>query len=185
MSDEIRDGIMALNTRQFGRAIEVLIKLIYSHEESESSAYDLKGENLRVEVKASRVLESSKLDINEGNLYDLITGNTDRERLIKHSDRDNYDFDCNIQQIKVVCFDVLYYVLLFSDVVEVFKITPEQIESDRDIFFSDKQHRGNEGEGQFHINNKTYEHHKDNYFEKRFSYEDIKDILLEHKNEDK
>lgn len=39
--------------------------------------------------------------------------------------------------------------------------------------YSDKQHRKNKGEGQFHINNKTLQHHLDEYFEKEITFEDL------------
>lgn len=91
-----------------------------------------------------------------------------------HTDVSNYDFDCNIQQVKITCFDCLYYVLFFFDLIAVFKILPDQIINDTNIAYSDKQHRGNAGEGQFHINDKTYDHHKNNYFERSFSYQEMK-----------
>ena len=182
MSDDFRDGIINLNTRQFGRVVELLIKVIYQQSDSNCLSYDLVEGDDRVEVKASRVLKSNKLELSEETLYDLIINNSNRNRLISQSDARNYNFDCNIQQIKITCFDFLYYALFFSDIIEIFKIENSQITKDKSIQYSNKQHRGNEGEGQFHINNNTYNHHKENYFEVVFTYEEIKNLLSNRDN---
>jgi hypothetical protein len=44
---------------------------------------------------------------------------------------------------------------------------------DTNINFSDKQHRGNVGEGQFHLNDKKIEYHIDNYLLKKMTYEEF------------
>lgn len=133
MSDDFKDGIINLNTRQFGRVVELLIKVIYQQSDSNCLSYDLVEGNYRVEVKASRVLKSNKLKISTETLYDLIINNSNRNRLIAQSDVEIYDFDCNIQQIKITCFDFLYYALFFSDVIEIFKIDNAQISKDKSI----------------------------------------------------
>ena len=91
-------------------------------------------------------------------------------------------FDCNIQQIKNQYFDYLYYVLFFSDIIEFFRLIPGKIIKDKAIGYSDKQHRGNKGEGQFHINQKNYAHHKKNYFIGKMDYEELKEKLLKAKH---
>ena len=75
-----------------------------------------------------------------------------------------------IQQIKVKLFDKMIYLLFFNDVIEIFEITKKQILKDKKISYSNKQHRGNTGEGQFHVNNKTYNHHKKTYFVESITY---------------
>ena len=50
---------------------------------------------------------------------------------------------------------------------------PNQIMEDTNINFSDKQHRGNVGEGQFHLNDKKIEYHIDNYLLKKMTYEEF------------
>ncbi len=181
MSDDFRDGIVNLNTRQFSRVVELLIKVIYNQVDSDCLSYDLVGDGHRVEVKSSRVLKSNKLALTTETLYDLIINNSNKNRLISQKDIDRYDFDCNIQQIKIDCFDILYYVLFFYDVIEVFTIPKDKIISDRNIKYSEKQHRGNLGEGQFHINNATYMYHKEKYYEGFFTYETLKERLLDQK----
>ena len=65
-------------------------------------------------------------------------------------------------------FDELYYILFFADCIEIFNINSNDI--NEKIKYGDKQHRGNKGEGQFHITNKTYKIHKDNFFNNKLSY---------------
>ena len=43
--------------------------------------------------------------------------------------------------------------------------------------YSNKQHRGNEGEGQFHINQGTIQFHKNHYFKKCLSYEELYELF--------
>ena len=43
--------------------------------------------------------------------------------------------------------------------------------------YSNKQHRGNEGEGQFHLNQNTIRYHKEHYLKKKLSYEDLYDLF--------
>ena len=87
----------------------------------------------------------------------------------------NYDFDCNIQQVKRFEFDVLYYGLFFADRIAIFKMHSNEILSC--FGYSDKQHKGNEGEGQFHLNRNSIDYHMDNHFIQWLTYEDLYDLL--------
>jgi len=177
MPDELRDGIIGLHTRQIGRVVELLISHIYDFHDSDNIHFDLKDGNTRIEIKGSRVYKKNKLKFTKSNLYETIVNSSNRNRLIKQKDVTNYDFDCNIQQIKISYFDKLYYVLFFYDIIEVFKIDSKEIKNDSNIQYSNKQHKGNVGEGQFHINQRTYKHHKNRYFLKTLTYEELKNKL--------
>ena len=43
--------------------------------------------------------------------------------------------------------------------------------------YSDKQHRGNEGEGQFHLNESNIEYHRRNFLERVLTYVDLYNLL--------
>ena len=173
-SERFRDGIIDIHTRQFGTAAEIVIMIMQGCTESRKLEFDLMDiNNKKVEVKASKVLKKQKLSMSVENFYDIVISNSNRNRLIKQRDIKKFEFDCNIQQIKVKLFDKMIYLLFFNDVIEVFEITKKQILKDKKINYSDKQHRGNIGEGQFHINNKTYDHHKKNYFIESITYEKL------------
>ena len=177
--NDFRDGILSLNTRQFGNVVEILIRFINKQKYSKVMLFDsFDIDNKKIEIKASRVYKKNVLKLNEKNLYDLITSNSNKNRLIKQSSITKNKFDCNIQQIKTELFDELFYVLFFYDLVEMFKISKENILNDENIYYCNKQHRGNIGEGQFHINNKSYSYHKEKYFECSFTYDKLKNLLL-------
>ena len=86
-------------------------------------------------------------------------------------------FDCNIQQVKIKEFDCLYYGCFFEDIILIFKINSDEILNDKTIFYSDHQHRGNIGEGQFHISNKNIKNHINKYFLNSLTYEKLFEIF--------
>lgn len=57
----------------------------------------------------------------------------------------------------------------------IFKLTPPDLKKLK--YASDKQHKGNVGEGQFHLNEKTYEFHLQNFFERKITYEELVELL--------
>ena len=175
-SEKFRDGIIDMNTRQFGTVAEIVVMLLKNCMESKKLEFDLVDiHDKRVEVKASKVLKKQQLTITIENFYTIILNNSNRDRLIAQKDVKNFDFDCNIQQIKEKLFDRLVYLLFFEDIIEIIEINRKQIVKDKRIFYSRKQHRGNVGEGQFHVNNKTYDHHKKNYFLGSIPYKELMD----------
>jgi hypothetical protein len=181
MENNLMLAIFELNTRKFGSVVEKLLenflgKLGYTVKKSNSISYDKNINGLDDEIKASRVLVKSKLDIENGSIVENII-NHNKERKLKKINCLTQDWDCNIQQIKTDCFENLWYVLFFEDSVEIFKIDKSQILSDPNISYSNKQHRGNVGEGQFHITNKNIQYHFDNYFFKTVSYGEIIKLL--------
>ena len=84
-------------------------------------------------------------------------------------------FDCNIQQIKREQFDILFYGLFYIDCIEIF------CSDTKDIGlipgYSDYQHYGNKGEGQFHINNNSLPYHRQNHFNTVIKYADLFDLF--------
>jgi hypothetical protein len=92
----------------------------------------------------------------------------------------NNRFDCNIQQVKRREFDVLYYGLFFSDCVQIFRIDSSEIKTRAEgggIGYSDKQHKGKVGEGQFHITEKNLQVHLDKYFHMTLTYDELYQLL--------
>jgi len=178
--DSFRDGIINLNTRQFGTVVELIVKLLRDYQDSEQLDFDLfdPETKMNIEVKSSRVYRKRYLKFNLDNLYDLIVNNSNRNRLLTQAQAAQEQFDCNIQQVKTELFDALYYLLFFSDVVEIFRIGKDEIRTDANLSYSDKQHKGAKGEGQFHVNHKNYEYHKEKYFVQSVTYSEIKDMLL-------
>lgn len=175
--ETFRDGIFALRTRRFGNVAEIMIKKLYNLEESKSLAFDkrTKDTHERVEVKFSTVMKKNDDLIREDNVIDQCNKANLANRAMRSDEIESYRFDCNIQQIKRKEFDILYYGIFFSDKIEIYKMkTTEILDCEG---YSDNQHRGNAGEGQFHINNASIAYHRKNYYEKALTYSELYDLF--------
>ena len=171
--ERFKMGIFSLNTRRFGTLAELMIQLIYKLSDSKNLAFDKKDkQNKKIEIKFSRVMKENEERIKIENVISQAKNATIKNRMIKSTDRAT--FDCNIQQIKTKEFDVLYYGLFFEDKVLIYKIKSESVKSIPG--YSDKQHRGNVGEGQFHINDINIGMHK-KYLDKILTYEDLYEMF--------
>lgn len=176
-AETLREGIFALQTRRFGSVAEVLIKRMFKLGKAKNLFHDLYDDKAghRVEVKFSRAQRTSKLRVTTETVLRCIEQATKEQRQLRFDDWQGAKFDCNIQQVKRSEFDVLYYCLLFSDCILIFRITNKEIGPL--IKYSDKQHKGNTGEGQFHVNQKSLQTHLDHYFYKRLSYQELYEAL--------
>lgn len=175
-----RRGIFNLRTRRFGTAAELLIQKLLGAQKGRTVFHDLYDDKKdhRIEVKFSTVNTSSDAPITLSNLLEAISqAGLERAVSFENEEWRKCSFDCNIQQVKTVEFDILYYGLFFADVILIFKIETGIISTDRKIYFSNKQHKGNVGEGQFHINNQTLDHHLNTYLYKKISYQDFLNLL--------
>ena len=173
---QLRDGIFALNTRRFGTVAEIMVKRLKSLGKSQTIFHDLYDTDTkqRVEVKFSRV--GQNLDkLTENNLLECILKEQGTDRRIAFNNWTRHRFLCNIQQVKRSEFEVLYYGMFFDDFVKIFRITPDQIDSS--IGYGDKQHKGNVGEGQFHITEKTLQTHLDRFYHHTLTYQELLDLL--------
>ena len=175
--EKLRDWIFNQNTRRVGQIAEDIIQKLFNLEKGHNQFHDLydPNSNSRIEVKSSIVQEKHK---NSSQLETVIKELqsqtfTPKNRYIPFNDWQSYQFDCNIQQIKRDQFEVLYYVLFFYDKTLIFKMNSIDISTDDKIFYSNKQHKGNEGEGQFHINEKTLAYHYEKYLERLLEYSEI------------
>lgn len=175
--DTLRDGIFALHTRRFGSVAEVMIQRLLHCTKGRNVFHDLYDDatKRRIEVKFSRVQKAAETRITEETVLQCIAEATSEQRLVSFSEWHRYRFDCNIQQVKRSEFDVLYYGLFFADCVKIFRIDTGDIGSR--IYYSDRQHKGNVGEGQFHINQDTLQVHLDGYLHKSLTYEELYQLL--------
>lgn len=181
MSEHIRifkEGIFELRTRRFGSVAEIMIKKMYGFTKSSTNAYDLTDPETgdRIEVKFSTVMKQNDSVITEDNVVEQCEKANLSVRMVQSSEMRSTPFDCNIQQVKRTEFEVLYYGLFFYDRVAIFKLRTSNIMST--LGYSDFQHRGNEGEGQFHINERTLDYHFDNNFVKWITYEELYELFL-------
>ncbi len=99
-----------------------------------SGQYDLSLDNIRVEVKASRVVEAES----EAPLYVKALASDSLKK-----------FWMNFQQIKPGCCDVFIWVAVWRDIIRYWTLSSHEVEINP--HYSSSQHRGNVGEGQLHI----------------------------------
>jgi hypothetical protein len=174
--NELRDGIFALNTRRFGTVAEIMIKKLKGLGKAQNLWHDLFDSETqkRIEVKFSRV--SQNLDkLTEKNLLECILKEQGTDRRVQFVNWQQHKFLCNIQQVKRSEFDGLYYGMFFDDCIKIFYIEPKDI--DESIGYGDKQHKGNTGEGQFHITEKNLQNHINKHLVKTISYSELLNIL--------
>lgn len=178
---EIRDGIFANSTRRFGSIAELIIEKIFNLQKSRSIYYDRYDEksNKRVEIKFSRALKLNESVITDKNIIDECKKANINNRLLMSDEIYGVNFDCNIQQVKTEDFDILYYGVFFLDRIAIFKMESNEIKYCPG--FSNKQHKGNKGEGQFHLNHKTIKFHMKNNFDRWITYEDAVSLFSEKK----
>lgn len=176
---DLRDGIFALNTRRFGSVAEVLVQRLLHLGKGRNLFHDLYDDaaNHRIEVKFSVARRKCETVIDETTVLQCIAEATSAQRMMALSDWPTTDFDCNIQQIKRREFEILYYGVFFSDCVTIFRISSDNIGPQ--IQYSDRQHKGNVGEGQFHINRRTMKVHLDNYLYQTLAYETLLQLLTD------
>lgn len=180
MTDEIRefrDGIFALRTRRFGTVAELMIEALYGFTGSHNQFHDRydEGGRKRIEIKFSTVMKANEAVISRYNVIDQSKKANLGNRALNSTDMYDYDFDCNIQQVKRLEFDVLYYGLFFADRIAIFKMDSNEILSC--FGYSDRQHKGNAGEGQFHLNRSSIDYHMQNHFVQWLTYEELYDLL--------
>lgn len=176
--EKLRDGIFALRTRRFGSVAECMVKRLRKYGTAKSPFHDLFDEQAghRIEVKFSVVQKKAELTVTEQTVVKCIEEATAEKRMVAFSEWQQHKFDCNIQQVKRAEFDVLYYGLFFSDCIKIFRIESKDIKENSrggQIYYSDFQHKGNVGEGQFHINPNTFQLHLDHYSYKTLTYDEL------------
>ncbi len=182
--EKLRDGIFALRTRRFGSVAECMIKRLLKCSQAKSIFHDLYDDALqhRIEVKFSIVQKKAEKIVTEETVLRCIEEATAEERMVAFVDWRQHKFDCNIQQIKRTEFDVLYYGLFFSDCIQIFRLENIEIKENENggyIDYSDFQHKGNIGEGQFHINPRILQTHLDRYLYKTLTYDQLYELLAE------
>lgn len=183
MNDKVtalRDGIFSLHTRRFGTVAELIILEKYSLSDKTKSqhhdATNSKGE--RIEIKFSRVLKGNSSSITKKNLLRQAVESSTSSRAVQSKDIYKETFDCNIQQVKRKEFDSLIYGLFFADKIAIFEIKSNDVLQVKG--YSDFQHKGNKGEGQFHVNADTVDFHMSEHFKEWISYEDVYSMFLNH-----
>lgn len=171
-----RDNLFQMNTRRFGTVAEIIIKQLTRSDNSINIHHDLDTDTgTKIEVKFSRVEKRHTTPITDLNVLDVVAREGVDIRMFPFCEWKEHKFSCNIQQLKRHEFDVLFYGIMFADRVLVFMAEPEEI--NYNMNYSNRQHKGNVGEGQFHISNSTLEYHLEHHLFATLSYKDILQLL--------
>jgi len=155
----VRHAIVCAGPKEMGKLAEKIAEIKYGLVPVKSDEFDYYMGDSRLEVKSSRA---------------FLKGH--RRKMVKTVELPfNPAYNCNIQQIKRELFDDLMYMIFSHDRVQVFVIKSGDIETS-DIGYSNKQHRNNEGEGQFHIHSGNYSMHIDMLVDE-IEYSECYDLL--------
>lgn len=127
-------GVKFAQTYVMGKCSE-LKKASKKLDDKFTGEYDLRLEDIRIEVKASRAVDAES----DAALYvKALSRTTDRPFLM------------NFQQLKPQCCDVFIWVAVFRDEIVLWVMASSEVASNP--LFASGQHRGNRGnEGQLHI----------------------------------
>lgn len=166
-----RDGLFALRTRRFGKVCEMMIEKLTGAGRARNIFHDLfdDAHGERIEVKFSTVNASHEGAITSDTLFSAVAA-ASAPRAVAFDEWPDRSFDCNIQQVKPAEFDLLYYGLFFRDRVVIFRMRAQDLMEDPAILYCDRQHKGNVGEGQFHLTPRTIAHHLERYHLLDLSY---------------
>lgn len=105
--------------------------------------YDFWYEGIKIEVKASRAVDSE----------------SDDTLIMKALSSDSTkSFNMNFQQIKPGCCDVFVWIGVWKDVIRYWVLSSNEVAQDK--YYSKGQHYGNEGEGQLWVKETNIEHFK-------------------------
>ena len=99
-----------------------------------SGEYDLWCDDIRIEVKASRAVKRK-------------SGGKLIEKALNTQSDDG--FDMNFQQIKPACCEVFVWMGVWRDEIRYWVLSSSEVVSNK--YYSQGQHRGNQGEGQLWI----------------------------------
>ena len=175
--DAFRDGIFQLKTRRFAQVTELMVRRLAGADDPLNIHHDLyqKGSASRIEVKFCVVRQKADDRIDASNVLQVIASAAAQNRRVEFADWSAHQFSCNIQQVKRDEFDMLYYGLFFDDIVQVFRISSALI--NEQVSFSKTQHKGNIGEGQFHITHHNLHRHLEQFHFCALTYRDVWTLL--------
>ncbi len=177
MENKFRSGIFSLRTVRLGKVAEIMIKKIYGFSAPKNKYHDLFDDKTkeRIEVKFSTVTRRNQIKIRDNNVViQCIEANELSNRVISSNEVAGEKFDCNIQQVKPLEFDVLYYGLFFYDCIQIYRVKACDVPNITG--WSNKQHKNNIGEGQFHITDDTFLSHQPRQV-KQLSYKELYKLL--------
>ncbi|BBM88868.1 hypothetical protein COTS27_00555 [Spirochaetota bacterium] len=171
----IKESLVNLRTLQFSTVGRMIVCKRYNFQQAKSG-FMLKDKDKDILVRSSLVLrkvadkEKIKKD-STGVIHKLSNYPSPIKRLVKSSSND--DFNCNIQHLKLKEFNVLYYLLFFYDIIEIFKVNSNDITNIPT--YSLTQLKDKPDVSRFHIDRESYNnYHKQNSTNNRVSHNKVR-----------
>lgn len=172
----MKHNVLGMSPKKIGIFLENVILHHYGMEFPEIIGGEIDGilNGDSIEIKTSRVIHTKNGDFDSQFEFLL---NYERV-LLSLNDLLDKKFDCNMQQVKPKLFDKIFYGMLVEEGLVIFSMNKDTLlQNSKQLAYSDKQHRGNVGEGQFHIKNSNVVYHFNNYLEKMISWNEIFTVL--------
>lgn len=170
--EQFKNGIFNLGTN-FGELAQLMIKKLENFTPADEKYFDLlDSNNQKIEVKFSRAKKKLK-PLVKTNIIDYCMNSASNTRVLTEAEATEVTFDCNIQQIKPSEFDFLYYGIFFKDKIVIFKAKSSIVPNMPGYSI---QHKGG-SEYQFHINKSNYTKHREDYFYKELTYNELFDLF--------
>jgi hypothetical protein len=175
--EHFRNNLILLEGKNFGKIFEIIVSRLANLEKAGDASHDwyCSLSSSRIEVKAIRAFFSHE-KMNDGNLIEMLLEGSKSKKLVNDKRKKIDQWNGGVCQIKLNCFEFLYYCAVFYDKIYFFITTPEKISNDKKICFSKKQHR-NGNMGQFHLTPQNIDHHIENYLYKQLTYKQLISIL--------
>ncbi len=174
--DRFRMGVFNLSSARFGKVAEIMIQQLFGYSKSHVKYYNLYDptNKLRVEVGFSRAIDKPRSLSKSNVIAEIYKAASNKKNAINESDIQNSKFICNIQQLKLNHFDVLYYGIYFYDFIHIYKATVPELPYLPG--FSNKQHQSSVEEAQMGLTEINIQHHK-KYLKFKLSYLDLFNLL--------
>jgi len=178
-----RDGLFLAPSRSYAEQyVEPLIRDKYGLSEPSSNDHDALDEHgVKYEIKASKVLRESGNSSKSKSLYERIIFenlNLETSRLIPFKEAKKAEYGANIQNVKRDHFTYLIYVLLFEDVVKVFKCDKNDVAGIPNWSGKHGRYDAPDKSGQFALNKRNIDWHVTNHLFDTFNYEEATRIFM-------
>lgn len=180
----MRDGLFLASSRTYAEQyVEPFIRAKYGFREPISDDHDARDrDGKRYEIKACKVLRAtanrkSSKSIIERILFEAL--NLETSRLVPFHESLTAEYLANVQNVKRDHFDVLIYVLLFSDCIKIFWADTNEIVKGSFRSWSDKHGRYDQlgKSGQFGITKASIGWHLEHQPHDTVDYEEMMEIF--------
>lgn len=180
----VRDGLFLASSRTYAEQyVEPFIRAKYGFKDPTSDDHDALGrDGTRYEIKACKVLRATDNGKGSKSIIERIwfeALNLETSRFVPFHECLTAEYLANVQNVKRDHFDVLIYVLLFSDCIKIFWADTKDIVKGSFRSWSDKHGRYDQHgkSGQFGITKASIGWHLEHQLHDTVDYEEMTEIF--------